>query len=78
GEVAHRDNAGNGGVIGPGDVQWMTAGSGILHEEYHSPAFSEAGGSLEMVQLWVNLPAKDKMTAPGYQPITDGDIPVVD
>ena len=77
GEVAHRDNAGNGGVIGEGDVQWMTAGSGILHEEYHSPAFSEAGGTLEMVQLWVNLPAKDKMTAPHYQPITDADIPVV-
>lgn len=77
GEVAHRDNTGKGGVIGPGDVQWMTAGSGILHEEFHSPAFSAAGGTLEMVQLWVNLPAKDKMTAPRYQPITDSDIPVV-
>ena len=77
GEVAHRDNAGNGGVIGTGDVQWMTAGSGILHEEYHSPAFSKAGGTLEMVQLWVNLPAKDKMTAPGYQAIISDDIPVV-
>lgn len=54
GELAHRDNAGNGGIIGTGDVQWMTAGSGILHEEYHSPAFSESGGTLEMVQLWVN------------------------
>lgn len=77
GELAHRDNAGNGGIIGTGDVQWMTAGSGILHEEYHSPAFSESGGTLEMVQLWVNLPAKDKMTAPNYQGILDSDIPVV-
>ena len=64
-------------MIGPGDVQWMTAGSGILHEEFHSPAFSERGGTLEMVQLWVNLPAKDKSTPPAYQSITDGDIPQV-
>jgi len=77
GEVAHRDSTGSGGVIGPGDVQWMTAGSGILHEEFHSPAFSEKGGTLEMVQLWVNLPAKDKSTPPAYQSITDNDIPVV-
>lgn len=77
GEVAHRDSTGEGGVIGPGDVQWMTAGGGILHEEFHSPAFSESGGTLEMVQLWVNLPARDKMTAPRYQAITDGQIPVV-
>ena len=77
GEVAHRDSTGQGGVIGPGDVQWMTAGSGILHEEFHSPAFSEKGGTLRMVQLWVNLPAKDKMTAPGYQAIVDADIPSV-
>lgn len=77
GEVAHRDSTGRGGVIGPGDVQWMTAGAGILHEEFHSPAFTEAGGALEMVQLWVNLPAKDKMTAPGYQAILDRDIPAV-
>lgn len=77
GEVAHRDNAGNGGIIGTGDVQWMTAGSGILHEEYHSPAFSKTGGTMEMVQLWVNLPAKDKMTAPNYQAIVSSDIPVV-
>lgn len=77
GEVAHRDSTGSGGVIGPGDVQWMTAGSGILHEEFHSPAFSEKGGTLEMVQLWVNLPAKDKSTPPAYQSITDGDIPQV-
>ncbi|WP_291524365.1 pirin family protein [Acidithiobacillus sp.] len=77
GEVAHRDSTGQGGVIGPGDVQWMTAGSGILHEEFHSPAFTAAGGELEMVQLWVNLPAKDKMTAPGYQAIVDQDIPEI-
>ncbi len=77
GEVAHQDSTGAGGVIGPGDVQWMTAGSGILHEEFHSPDFSQAGGPLEMVQLWVNLPAKDKMTAPGYQGIQDADIPAV-
>lgn len=78
GEVAHRDSTGNGGIIGPGDVQWMTAGSGILHEEFHSPDFTAKGGPLEMVQLWVNLPAKDKMTAPGYQGILARDIPVVD
>ncbi|HEY7885018.1 MAG TPA: pirin family protein [Cellvibrionaceae bacterium] len=77
GEVAHKDSTGSGGVIGPGDVQWMTAGAGILHEEFHSPAFTEAGGTLEMVQLWVNLPAKDKMTPPGYQGITDAQIPSV-
>jgi redox-sensitive bicupin YhaK (pirin superfamily) len=76
GEVAHRDSTGQGGVIGPGDVQWMTAASGILHEEFHSPAFARSGGELEMVQLWVNLPARDKMTTPGYQAIVDGDIPV--
>lgn len=75
GEVAHRDSTGQGGVIGPGDVQWMTAGAGILHEEFHSPAFTQSGGALEMVQLWVNLPARDKMTAPGYQAILDRDIP---
>ena len=69
GEVAHRDSTGEGGVIGPGDVQWMTAGAGILHEEFHSPAFTQSGGTLEMVQLWVNLPAKDKMTPPAYQAI---------
>lgn len=77
GEVAHRDSTGQGGVIGPGDVQWMTAGAGILHEEFHSPAFTQAGGALEMVQLWVNLPARDKMTEPGYQAILDRDIPAV-
>lgn len=78
GEVAHRDSTGKGGVIGPGDVQWMTAGSGILHEEYHSEKFSAEGGDMQMVQLWVNLPAKDKMTAPGYQGIVDSQIPAVD
>ena len=77
GEVEHRDSTGNGGVIGPGDVQWMTAASGILHEEFHSEAFARSGGTLEMVQLWVNLPAKDKMAEPGYQSIVDRDIPEV-
>jgi redox-sensitive bicupin YhaK (pirin superfamily) len=77
GEVAHRDSTGQGGVIGPGDVQWMTAGAGILHEEFHSQAFTHSGGVLEMAQLWVNLPAKDKMSPPGYQAIFDRDIPSV-
>lgn len=78
GEVEHRDSTGSGGLIGPGDVQWMTAASGILHEEFHSTEFTRKGGMLEMVQLWVNLPAKDKMAAPGYQTILDGDIPSVE
>ena len=78
GELAHRDNAGGGGTIGPGDVQWMTAGGGIIHEEFHSPGFARTGGTLEMAQLWVTLPAKDKMTPPGYQPITAAQIPVVE
>jgi quercetin 2,3-dioxygenase len=77
GEVDHRDSTGNGGHIGPGDVQWMTAASGILHEEFHSKAFTEKGGAMEMVQLWVNLPAKDKMSPPGYQTLVDGFIPSV-
>lgn len=77
GEVAHRDSTGAGGTIGPGDVQWMTAASGILHEEFHSPAFTRRGGPLEMVQLWVNLPARSKMQPPGYQNILDADIPSV-
>ncbi|MDE2578236.1 MAG: pirin family protein [Hyphomicrobiales bacterium] len=77
GEVEHRDSTGAGGVIGPGDVQWMTAASGIVHEEFHSEAFSKKGGDFEMVQLWVNLPAKDKMSAPGYQTIMNADIPDV-
>ena len=75
GEVAHRDSSGGGGIIGVGDVQWMTAGSGLVHDEFHSPAFSQAGGEMHMVQLWVNLPAKDKMTKPGYQAITQASIP---
>ncbi|MBR2537378.1 MAG: pirin family protein [Hyphomicrobium sp.] len=77
GEVEHRDSTGAGGVIGPGDVQWMTAASGILHEEFHSPAFAKAGGTFEMVQLWVNLPAKDKTAKPGYQNLQNADIPAV-
>lgn len=78
GEVAHRDSTGQGGTIGPGDVQWMTAGAGILHQEFHSEAFMHSGGMLEMAQLWVNLPASDKMTPPAYQAIAGGDIPTVD
>lgn len=78
GELAHCDSSGEGGTIGPGDVQWMTAGAGILHEEFHSPAFTRTGGTLEMVQLWVNLPARNKGIAPRYQAILDRDIPSVD
>ncbi|HWZ04793.1 MAG TPA: pirin family protein [Mucilaginibacter sp.] len=70
GSVAHHDSTGNSGVINPGDVQWMTAGSGILHKEYHEQEFSKKGGPFEMVQLWVNLPAKNKLTDPKYQAIT--------
>jgi quercetin 2,3-dioxygenase len=77
GAVAHRDNAGHAGIIGPGDVQWMTAAAGIFHEEYHEQDFTRRGGRMHMMQLWVNLPKKDKMAAPGYQPITAGDIPSV-
>lgn len=77
GELEHRDSAGNGGRIGPGDVQWMTAASGILHEEFHSQGFMHSGGTLEMAQLWVNLPAKDKMAEPGYQTLLENDIPSV-
>ncbi|MFT3925960.1 MAG: pirin family protein [Myxococcales bacterium] len=75
GEIAHRDSSGGGGLIGPGDVQWMTAASGVVHEELHSKRFTEQGGDMEMVQLWVNLPAKDKMSTPGYQPLLDKDFP---
>jgi len=78
GEVDHRDSTGNGGRIGPGDVQWMTAASGILHEEFHSAAFGQSGGEMEMVQLWVNLPAKDKAAPPGYQTLLDADIQTTD
>ncbi|HTA66111.1 MAG TPA: pirin family protein [Xanthomonadaceae bacterium] len=77
GEVDHRDSTGAGGHIGPGDVQWMTAASGIVHEEFHSENFTRDGGTLEMVQLWVNLPAKDKMAEAGYQTLLDRDIPSV-
>jgi redox-sensitive bicupin YhaK (pirin superfamily) len=75
GEVSHRDSAGGGGTIGPGDVQWMTAAAGVLHDEFHSLGFTRAGGMLEMVQLWVNLPARHKMTAPRYQSIVSAAIP---
>jgi quercetin 2,3-dioxygenase len=77
GELEHRDSTGSGGTIGAGDVQWMTAAKGILHEEFHSQGFAQRGGTLEMVQLWVNLPARDKMAAPGYQTLIDGDIPLI-
>ncbi|MCC7100737.1 MAG: pirin family protein [Rubrivivax sp.] len=77
GEVEHRDSTGAGGVIGPGDVQWMTAGAGIVHEEFHSAAYAARGGPFEVMQLWVNLPAADKMTPAHYQPITDAQIPRV-
>jgi redox-sensitive bicupin YhaK (pirin superfamily) len=77
GEVEHRDSTGGGGIIGPGDVQWMTAASGLVHEEFHGPAFAKMGGAFEMVQLWVNLPAKHKMASAGYQGITDATIPHV-
>jgi redox-sensitive bicupin YhaK (pirin superfamily) len=78
GEVEHRDSTGHGGIIGPGDVQWMTAASGILHEEFHSDAFSRTGGPFRMVQLWVNLPAQNKMVRPRYQAIPNADIPSVE
>jgi redox-sensitive bicupin YhaK (pirin superfamily) len=78
GEVSHKDSTGQGGTIGPGDVQWMTAGSGILHQEFHSDEFAKRGGVLQMVQLWVNLPAKHKMTAPAYQAILSQSIPEVE
>jgi len=74
GRVAHHDSMGNSGVIGEGDVQWMTAGGGILHKEYHEKEYSRKGGPFQMVQLWVNLPAKDKMTTPKYQAIEHGQM----
>jgi hypothetical protein len=77
GELEHRDSAGNGGSIGPGDVQWMTAASGILHEEFHSERFTREGGLMSMMQLWVNLPARHKMAKPRYQTILDASIPRV-
>lgn len=78
GGVSHQDSSGGGGTIGPGDVQWMTAAAGLIHEEYHSPEYAQRGGLFEMVQLWVNLPAKDKMSTPGYQAITSNQIPEVE
>ena len=77
GSVAHHDSSGGGGVINEGDVQWMTAASGVLHKEYHSEAFSKTGGDFQMVQLWVNLPAKDKMSTPKYQAISNAQIPKI-
>ena len=74
GEVTHRDSSGAGGTIGAGDVQWMTAGSGVVHEEFHSRNFAQNGGVFEVVQLWVNLPAKAKMTSPRYQALTADSI----
>lgn len=78
GKVAHRDSTGSGGVIGPGDVQWMTAASGVVHEELHEEGFAKQGGLLEGVQLWVNLPKAFKMTAPRYQTLLERDIPSVE
>src|SRR5690349_4472845 len=77
GELEHRDSSGGGGKIGAGDVQWMTAGDGIVHEEFHSHAFTQAGGTLQMVQLWVNLRASDKRAKPGYQTLLKSEIPNV-
>ncbi len=77
GVVAHRDSAGNAGVIGPGDVQWMTAASGIVHEEFHEKEFAKRGGTLHAIQLWVNLPRASKMAKPGYQTILDAQIPAI-
>jgi redox-sensitive bicupin YhaK (pirin superfamily) len=78
GKAAHRDSTGSGGVIGPGDVQWMTAASGIVHEELHEKEFAKQGGLLEGIQLWVNLPKAFKMSAPRYQTLVSDDIPTVD
>jgi quercetin 2,3-dioxygenase len=77
GAIAHRDSTGNGGVIGPGEVQWMTAGGGILHNEFHEQEFAKAGGILHMIQIWVNLPRSHKLAAPKYQALTDQSIVTV-
>lgn len=77
GEIEHRDSGGGGGMIGPGDVQWMTAASGLVHEEFHSYNFTREGGVFEVIQLWVNLPAKYKSAAPGYQTLLKDNIPTV-
>ena len=78
GELEHRDSSGGGGKIGAGDVQWMTAGKGIVHEEFHSQDFTRKGGTLQMVQLWVNLRAKDKSAKPVYQTLLKSQIPAVE
>lgn len=78
GEVEHRDSSGGGGIVRPGDVQWMTAASGLVHEEFHGSEYAKRGGPFEMIQLWVNLSAKDKKAPPGYQNITTTQIPQVD
>jgi quercetin 2,3-dioxygenase len=78
GEVEHRDSSGGGGIVRPGDVQWMTAASGLVHEEFHGSEYAKRGGPFEMIQLWVNLSAKDKKAPPGYQNITNAQIPRVD
>lgn len=78
GEVEHRDSAGGGGIIKPGDVQWMTAASGLVHEEFHGKDFAKTGGAFEMVQLWVNLPKKYKMAKPRYQGIQSEKIPSIE
>ncbi|MDU7886924.1 MAG: pirin family protein, partial [Clostridium perfringens] len=77
GKVEHHDNKGNHGIIGPGDVQWMTAASGIMHKEYHEAEFSKNGGIFHMVQLWVNLPKDKKMIAPKYQPLLKEEMGVL-
>lgn len=78
GEVEHRDSSGGGGRIGPGDVQWMTAASGLVHEEFHGTDYARKGGPFEMIQLWVNLPKKDKMSSPGYQNLLTAAIPSIE
>jgi len=77
GELEHKDSAGNHGSIGPGDVQWMTAAGGVVHEEFHSERFTRSGGAFEVVQLWVNLPASEKTAKPRYQGILNQQIPTV-
>ena len=78
GEVEHRDSGGGGGTITTGGIQWMTAGSGVVHDEFHSREFSKKGGDFEMIQLWINLPSKFKMTKPRYQSFDEGDFPILD
>ena len=78
GEVEHRDSSGGGGIVRPGDVQWMTAASGLVHEEFHGSEYAKRGGPFEMIQLWVNLSAQDKKAPPGYQNITNAQIPQAD